>query len=208
MIPRRHDDRVKPYINYEIRAAMASDQGSSITYLFDEQENDATRVYLRIKRKGRAVVWCEGVINSDNYRGRYNAPELRCNAPRRQVQPGGAPKPAEGSNGSDQRDSSRAPGRKPIPADPAKTVTMGAWYRELLGIEHAGGPEALRIKVYERRRGRPWYDPRRWQPSRAWWGAVQVTLKHPVSTNRIAMWFALLGAALGIVSLVIAFVAA
>ena len=38
-------------------------------------------------------------------------------------------------------------------------------------------------------------------------GALQVTLQHPVSTNRIAMWFALLGAALGILSLVIAFVA-
>jgi hypothetical protein len=71
-IRRCHALRVKQYADYAIRAAMASDQGSSIMYLFDKQEPGATRVYLRIKRKGRAVVWCEGVINDPNYRDRYS----------------------------------------------------------------------------------------------------------------------------------------
>jgi hypothetical protein len=169
---------VKSYDTYSIRAAMASDQGSSIMYLFDSQLDAATRVYLRIKRKGRATVWCEGVINDSNYRGRY------------------------GTSGQ---------GRRLIPDDPVKTVTMSAWYRQLLGIERSAGmlsDTSLKIKVYRRQRGSPWHHPRRWQPSRAWWGALQVSMQHPVSTNRIAMWFALLGAALGIVSLIIAFVAA
>jgi hypothetical protein len=175
---RCHALRVKQYADYTIRAAMASDQGSSIMYVFDEQEPDATRVYLRIKRKGRAVVWCEGVINDSNYRDRY---------------------------------STSGQGRRLIPNDPLKTVTMGAWYRQLLGIERSGAklPDTpLNVRVYRQTRGLPWYHLARWKPSRAWLGAVQVSLQHPVSTNRIAMWFALLGAALGIISLVIAFVLA
>jgi len=174
-IPRCHASGVKQYADYAIRAAMASDQGSSIMYLFDKHEPSATRVYLRIKRKGRVVVWCEGVINDRNYRVRYSTP---------------------------------GQGRRLIPDDPVKTVTMGAWYRQLLGVERSGGKLSdtpLKIKVYRRTRGLAWYDLQRWRPSRAWLGAIQVSLQHPVSTNRIAMWFALLGAALGVISLVIAF---
>lgn len=63
---------MKQYADYAVRAAMASDQGSSIMYLFDNNEDSATRVYLHIKRKGRAAIWCEGVINDPNYRKRYS----------------------------------------------------------------------------------------------------------------------------------------
>ncbi len=82
---------------------MASDQGSSVVYLFDAiKPEEVTRVYLRIKpRKGRPA-WCEGSINNADYRKRYNVSGM---------------------------------GRRFIPNDPVRTPTMGAWYRDLLGIE-------------------------------------------------------------------------
>lgn len=64
---------MESYHSYAIRAAMVSDQGSSLVYLFDaSMAKEVTRVYLRIKpRRGRAV-WCEGIINNNNYRKRYS----------------------------------------------------------------------------------------------------------------------------------------
>jgi hypothetical protein len=59
-------------MEYEIRVAMASDAGSSVAYLFDSGKPAATRVYLRIKPLQGKVLWCEGVINDENYMTNYN----------------------------------------------------------------------------------------------------------------------------------------
>jgi hypothetical protein len=64
----RHHIRME----YEIRVAMASDAGSSVAYLFDSGKPAATRVYLRIKPLQGKVLWCEGVINDENYMTNYN----------------------------------------------------------------------------------------------------------------------------------------
>jgi hypothetical protein len=69
----RHDVQMVSYPSYAIRAAMASDQGSSVIYLFDaSMPEEVTRIYLRVKPKNGRTVWCEGVINNKNYRKRYN----------------------------------------------------------------------------------------------------------------------------------------
>lgn len=65
----RHHVQMK----YEIRVAMASDAGSSVAYLFDPDRPSATRAYLRIKPLKGKVLWCEGVINDENYMTNYNA---------------------------------------------------------------------------------------------------------------------------------------
>jgi hypothetical protein len=55
---------------------MTSDRDDSVVYVFDAANTEtAPRVYLRIKSLEGRTVWCEGIINSDNYRKRYNAKE-------------------------------------------------------------------------------------------------------------------------------------
>lgn len=94
----------------------------------------------------------------------------------------------------------RGQGRQLIPSDPVRTVTMGAWYRLLLGIDKRDDDERLvdaelDIRLFKRSN---------WSITR-WWAAIRVTQQHPISTNRIAMNLALLGVALGIVSLITPF---
>jgi len=91
-------------------------------------------------------------------------------------------------------------GRQLIPSDPARTVTMGAWYRLLLGIDKRNDDERLvdaelHVRFFKRSN---------WSFTR-WWAAIRVTQQHPVSTNRIAMNLALLGVALGTISLITPF---
>jgi hypothetical protein len=145
---------------YAIRAALASDAGSSVAYLFEPDTEEATRVYLRIKSEHGKTLWCEGIINDRNYRRRYNE-----DTDRRTIIPG-------------------------VP-----TLAIGAWYRDLLRIKR-GTDQPLRIRMYRRSK---------WTWA-GWWGSVRVSQQHPVSTNRIAMNLALLGAALGIISLLSPFV--
>jgi hypothetical protein len=162
-----HDVLMKSYHPYAIRAAMASDQGSSVVYLFDtDMPKEITRAYLRIKpRKGRAV-WCEGIINNSNYRKRYNV-------------------------------SGR--GRRFIPKEPARAVTMGAWYRSLLRLQRDTQNRLIDTELNIR-----YFPLNKWSLQR-WVGAIRVSQQHPVSPNRIAMNLALLGVALGAISLIIAF---
>jgi hypothetical protein len=153
-------------MEYKILAAMASDAGSSVVYLFDKSIRGDTRVFLRIK-SGRATVWCEGIINDRNYRRRY--------------------------------DKDHQPGWR-IPEEPDRALTMGAWYRHLLDIDKRGDDRHLKnakldIQLLKRSR----------QGLRRWWAAMRVSQQHPISTNRIAMNLALLGTALGIVSLIVSF---
>lgn len=88
--------------------------------------------------------------------------------------------------------------RKAIAGVP--TLVLGGWYRHLLRIERSSSGELpktyLKIKLYRRAK---------W----TWaglWGSIRVSQQHPVSTNRIAMNLALLGAALGIISLISPFI--
>jgi hypothetical protein len=62
-------DKFEPY---EIRVAMASDAGSSVSYLFEPGVPAVTRVYLRIKPRQGKVLWREAVINDKNYQKNYN----------------------------------------------------------------------------------------------------------------------------------------
>jgi hypothetical protein len=155
-------------MEYKIRAAMASDAGSSVVYLFDKSIKDDTRVYLRIKSR-RGTVWCEGIINNWNYRVRYDED------PRHQ---------------DDWR----------IPEEPERALTIGGWYRHLLDIDKRDNSHRLKnakldIQILKRSK---------WSLKR-WWAAMRVSQQHPTSTNRLAMNLALLGAALGIVSLITPF---
>jgi hypothetical protein len=87
-----------------------------------------------------------------------------------------------------------------IPADPGRAVAMGAWYRHLLDIDKRDEGRHLKnaeLDIWSLNRSR--WDARRW------WAAMRVAQQHPISTNRIAMNLALLGAALGIVSLITSF---
>jgi hypothetical protein len=156
------------YQSYAIRAAMASDQGSSVVYLFDaSMPREVTRVYLRIKSRNGKAVWCEGVINNENYLKRYNV---------------------------------SGQGRRRIPEDSARVLTMGAWYRRLLSIERDAEDRLMDTELDIRS-----FNAHKWSVRR-WAGAVRVSQQHPVSTNRIAMNLAVLSVALGIVSLIVAFI--
>jgi hypothetical protein len=94
----------------------------------------------------------------------------------------------------------REQGRRFIPDDPVLSVTIGAWYRFLLNVDKRDSngrliDAKLDIKLFERSN----------RSLRRWWAAIRVTQQHPVSTNRIAMNLALLGVALGIISLITPF---
>jgi len=158
---------MESYRSYAVRAAMTADRSDSVVYLFDTHYTGADRVYLRIKSLEGKIVWCEGIINSDTYRKRYNV--------------GGQ-------------------GRRFIPNDPILSVTIGAWYRFLLNINKRDDngrliDAKLDIRLFRRSN----------RSFKRWWAAVRVTQQHPVSTNRIAMNLALLGVALGIISLITPF---
>ncbi len=105
--------------------------------------------------------------------------------------------PSDVSEENDNKDRLR---RRPIPDVPARTLTIGAWYRHLLTV---GRDEAGRLKDTD-------LDVRVFRMSRLsfwrWAGTVRVSQQHPVSTNRIAMNLALLSLGLGIISLIIPFI--
>lgn len=93
------------------------------------------------------------------------------------------------------------PNPSPTTRNLVPVLAIGAWYRQLLGIEgrDSSSKRLLDAELDIRDFKRSMWSLRRW------WAAIRVTQQHPVSTNRIAMNLALLSLALGIVSLIIPF---
>jgi hypothetical protein len=180
----RQDEQMEKFAGpFDIRVAMASDAGSSVAYLFQPGASRDTRVYLRIKRRRGEILWCEGVINDENYLVNYNEGKHR----RKII--AGVPTLALGGWYR------HLLGIERETEDPV--LAPGGWYRRLLRIEHKSprpplAKTSLEIKIYPRPTWAWW----------RWWGSIRVSQQHPVSTNRIAMNLGLLGAALGVISLV------
>jgi len=171
------------YKEYRVRRAMASDAGTSVVYVFDSDFGPQARalVTIRCDGSGRAV-WCESIFNDEWYRTKYNQRSTE-----------------ERHKEADRKEN------EPIgnPADQIRTIAMGMWYRAQLGIMATGELPLVRLAITKT--SDKWWSPVRW------WVSLRLSLRHPVSTNRLVTYLAIigvglgfLGLALGIVSILIA----
>jgi hypothetical protein len=83
-----------------------------------------------------------------------------------------------------------------VPVGPDQhTIVLGRRYRDRLGIRSQRPLRTAFLTITCAPAG--WWHPRRW------WMALRLSLQHPVSTNRLATYIALLGALLGAIGLAI-----
>jgi hypothetical protein len=168
------------YKEYGIRRAMADDAGSSIVYVFDSNFEAEVRSLITIRCYGsRKTAWCESVFNDEWYRTKYNQQS----------------KERQRSQQENPRDD------EPIgnPADQIRTIVMGRWYRAQLGIMTMG--ELPRVRLAIKKTPDKWWLPIRW------WVSLRLSLRHPVSTNRLATYLAIIGVVLGVVGILLGVIA-
>jgi hypothetical protein len=171
-----------PTDNYHQRKAQGSDAGSSVAYIFDSALVGDARNIIRIKLL--AIGEADHSVPPARQPGRPYPPRLYC----------------EGiyNDASYYKKYNKGSPTNGIPDMKAeKTIVFGRWYRERLGcnvLNKKGELREVRLEITEVPTA--WFHPTRWC------AALWLSLRHPVSTNRLATYLGIIGVVLGFIGLV------
>ncbi len=167
---------------YHQRRALGSDAGSSVVYLFNASLQGSTRDIVRLQLLS---IGDQEPMLPKRQSGRLYPPRIYCEA----IFNDEAYRRKYGAVST-----SGGIAESPV----MNTVVVGSWYRDRLGSNAPNARGELRIvELGVSVVPSAWYHPWRW------WAAIWLSLRHPVSTNRVATYLGVVGVILGLIGLLL-----